>query len=44
MSTEGVFCSAYFLKEYARVPANDSQVQAINAEHPGVDAANCTVL
>jgi hypothetical protein len=44
MSIQGVFCSAYFLKKYARVQANDAQVQTINAVHPGVDAVNCTIL
>jgi hypothetical protein len=34
----------FFEKKYARVQANDAQVQAINAAHPGVDAVNCTML
>jgi hypothetical protein len=33
--------SANFLKKDARVQANDAQVQAINAVHPGVE---CIVL
>jgi hypothetical protein len=44
ISIQGVVCSAYFLKKYARVQANDAQVQAINAVHRGVDAVNFTVL
>jgi hypothetical protein len=41
MSIQDVFCSAYFLKKYAQVQANDAQVQAINTVHLGVDAVNC---
>jgi hypothetical protein len=41
---KSIFCSAYSLKKLARVMANDAQVQAINAVHPGVDDVNFTVL
>jgi hypothetical protein len=44
MSIQGVFCSAFFSEKYACVQANDAQVQATSAVHPGVDAVNCTVL
>jgi hypothetical protein len=44
MLIQGVFCSAYLKKKYARMLANDAQVQAINAVHLGVDAVNFTVF
>jgi hypothetical protein len=38
------FARRIFLKKYARMQANDAQVKAINAQHPGADVVHCTIL